>query len=248
MGAEVRRSQSCFRTALKARARTIPPAASNASFRCVQATISRSPIARRRPTCFICCVGRRARIRQAATGRVHAQIVAPPQRAVSGLPEFAAGSRFKPVIGLRPIGLKGGRARRPVHRQGLLRPYRRRPSELRRSTVAIVRLEQLYPFPEKAVSRQLRGIRALKSCGVRKSLQIWVHGATGSPDREDVASLGNRCEWPHYVGRPENASTAIGTTTEHDADQLGWLAARLASVRSTQLPKASRRDGRYQQK
>ena len=34
-----------------------------------------------------------------------------------------------------------------------------------------------------------------------------------------LRQTGNRSEWPRCVSRPENPSTAIGTTSQHDEHQ-----------------------------
>jgi 2-oxoglutarate dehydrogenase complex dehydrogenase (E1) component-like enzyme len=45
-----------------------------------------------------------------------------------------------------------------------------------------------------------------------------------------LRAIGNDCEWPRCVSRPENASTAIGTTDEHNADQAAIVAAALGDA------------------
>ena len=47
-----------------------------------------------------------------------------------------------------------------------------------------------------------------------------------------LRAIRNGCEWPHCVSRPANASTAIGTTDEHMADQSRLVAAAVGPAES----------------
>jgi 2-oxoglutarate dehydrogenase E1 component len=86
--------------------------------------------------------------------------------------------------------------------------------------VALVRVEQLYPFLAQALQSELDRYP--------NATVVWCQeeprnmGAWWYIDRRVetiLRKIGNACQWPHCVSRPENASTAIGTNDEHDADQ-----------------------------
>jgi 2-oxoglutarate dehydrogenase E1 component len=90
--------------------------------------------------------------------------------------------------------------------------------------VAIIRIEQLYPFPREALSQALSRYPDAEVLWCQEEPANM--GAWSFLDRRIEGLLragGNRCVWPHLVSRPENASTAIGTPAEHDADQLALV-------------------------
>lgn len=88
-----------------------------------------------------------------------------------------------------------------------------RRDEEKRSDVAIVRLEQFYPWPAVELARVL---------GKYKAKDVtWV--------QEEPRNMGGwsfvRESWDenlgylHYIGRPASASPAVGTTVRHNAEQ-----------------------------
>lgn len=93
-----------------------------------------------------------------------------------------------------------------------------RRTELNDETVALIRVEELYPWPAKAVAE------ALKAYKVRDV--YWV--------QEEPRNMGAwwfvREQWDdsvaylHYLGRPNSASPAAGTTRQHAAEQAAILA------------------------
>ena len=49
--------------------------------------------------------------------------------------------------------------------------------ELAVDNVALVRVEQLYPFPDYDIQQYLKSFKAAKDiCGAKKNLKIWVLG------------------------------------------------------------------------
>jgi 2-oxoglutarate dehydrogenase E1 component len=83
--------------------------------------------------------------------------------------------------------------------------------------VAIVRVEQLYPFPEDELAQTLEGFPALEEV-------VWAQeepenmGAWRYMEPRIQALLGEGVR-PGYVGRPERASPAEGFATAHDRQQ-----------------------------
>lgn len=157
------------------------------------------------------------------------------RRAVSKLADFTSGSRFQPVIAPPTPATK---VKRVVLCTGKIYYDLLAAAEHPHDPVAFIRLEQLYPFPREAVTQALSRYPDADVLWCQEEPANM--GAWSYLDRriEDVLrQIGNRCVWPHLVSRPENASTAIGTTAEHDADQLSL--ARAALGLSTQRQAAA---------
>ena len=143
--------------------------------------------------------------------------------AVSRLAEFGPGTRFRPVIGA-PAEAKA--VRRIVLCSGkIFYDLESRIVEAGVAGVALVRLEQLYPFPEKALHEELSRFP--------NATVVWCQeepenmGAWTYLDRKIesvLRSIRNASEWPRCISRPANASTAIGTTDEHNHDQARLVA------------------------
>jgi 2-oxoglutarate dehydrogenase E1 component len=90
--------------------------------------------------------------------------------------------------------------------------------ELKRSDVAIVRLEQLYPFPEKELAAAIGEHKAKEVLWVQeepRNMGAWSHV------REYWQSGWG---YLHFAGRPASASPAVGTTSRHLAEQADVLA------------------------
>jgi 2-oxoglutarate dehydrogenase E1 component len=99
------------------------------------------------------------------------------------------------------------------------------------SDVAIVRIEQLHPFPAKALAES---IGRFKNADV-----IWCQeepqnmGAWTFIDRrieQVLVELGGKAKRPRYVGRPEAAATATGLLKRHNAEQARLVDEALSIV------------------
>ncbi|HUO91899.1 MAG TPA: 2-oxoglutarate dehydrogenase E1 component [Rhizomicrobium sp.] len=89
--------------------------------------------------------------------------------------------------------------------------------------VQMLRLEQLYPFPDEALAEELRRFPTAEVIWCQeepKNQGAWTFVV---PRIEaTVKSLGRN--WtPRYVGRPEYASTAAGLMTQHNAELRAFL-------------------------
>ena len=99
--------------------------------------------------------------------------------------------------------------------------------------VYLLRLEQLYPFPAKALLDELSRFKNADVSGARKSPRTWVPGRSSSP-----ISTGCWTRWaaasdrPRYVGRPASASTATGLMRTHLAQLQAFLEEAFANLRS----------------
>jgi 2-oxoglutarate dehydrogenase E1 component len=86
--------------------------------------------------------------------------------------------------------------------------------------IAVVRLEQLYPFPIRALTAEL--VRYPNADVVWCQEEPWNMGAWSFVDRriEDLLSqLDVKADRPGYAGRAESASTATGQFSRHTREQ-----------------------------
>jgi 2-oxoglutarate dehydrogenase E1 component len=88
----------------------------------------------------------------------------------------------------------------------------------KRTDVALIRLEQLYPWPEQAIAKALAPFKPKEVLWVQeepRNMGAWAH----------VREYWN-ADWGylHYAGRPASASPAVGTTSRHNAEQAEVLA------------------------
>lgn len=137
--------------------------------------------------------------------------------AISDVAAFGPGTHFEPVIfsagdqDVRRVILCSGKIAYDI--DAALKAADR-------ADVAVIRLEQLYPFPEKQLHAALMRFP--------RAAVIWCQeepenmGPWSYVDRrieQILRAIGNSSEWPNCISRPANASTAIGTNDEHIADQ-----------------------------
>ena len=139
--------------------------------------------------------------------------------AASSLAEFGPGTHFRTVIcsdvqsteGVRRVLLCSGK---------IFFELAASIRDQERADVAVVRIEQLYPFPESALCQELSQYPHADIVWCQEEPENM--GAWSFVDRKIekiLKQLGNASEWPRCFSRPANASTAIGTHHEHDADQ-----------------------------
>ncbi len=102
--------------------------------------------------------------------------------------------------------------------------------KLNEGRIQIIRLEQLYPFPESVLALELNRFPRPTSCGARKNRRTRAPG-TSSPrasSRPSPSSVAWRV--PRYAGRPEYASTAAGLMSQHNAELKAFLDAALNAI------------------
>ncbi len=160
--------------------------------------------------------------------------------ATSPLAEMAEGTRFQPVIGEADDAVEPAAVRRVVLCSGKV--YydllaERREREL--SDVAILRLEQVYPFPAEEL------VQALSPYGHAEV--VWCQeepenaGAWNFVDRRIEAVLtriGTQARRPVYAGRVAAASPATGLARTH-ATQQAALVRDALGIRETAGEKAA---------
>src|SRR5215472_1120316 len=99
------------------------------------------------------------------------------------------------------------------------------------SDVAIVRVEQLHPFPAKALAESIGRYRNADVIWCQEEPQNM--GAWTFIDRrieQVLVELGAKAKRPRYVGRPEAAATATGLLKRHNAEQAKLVDEALSIV------------------
>jgi 2-oxoglutarate dehydrogenase E1 component len=107
---------------------------------------------------------------------------------------------------------------------------RRARRERKIDDIAILRLEQLYPFPAKTVADELRRYPNAEIVWVQEEPENM--GAWSFVDRrieKALSSVDIKGKRARYVGRPEAAATATGLLKRHLAEQAHIVDAALAS-------------------
>ncbi len=145
--------------------------------------------------------------------------------AVSALADFAGESRFRPVIGEIDALLPPAEIRRVVLCSGKV--YYDLLSERRERgirDIAILRLEQFYPFPEKSLAFALKPYARAQLVWCQEEPENM--GGWNFVDRRIERVLGalkHRAKRPLYVGRREAASPAPGSARVHAAEQAALV-------------------------
>jgi 2-oxoglutarate dehydrogenase E1 component len=149
--------------------------------------------------------------------------------AVSSLSEMAEGSIFHFVLPEIDAIAPPDQVRRVVLCSGKV--YYDLLTERREKAiddVAIVRLEQIYPFPENTLTRELTPYRNADLVWCQEEPENM--GAWNFVDRrlEKVLSrTGGKATRPIYVGRDAAASPATGSARKHQAEQAALVSAAL---------------------
>ncbi|MEJ0018768.1 MAG: 2-oxoglutarate dehydrogenase E1 component [Acetobacteraceae bacterium] len=152
--------------------------------------------------------------------------------AVSSLDEMADGSAFRFVIPEVDAIAPPEQVRRVVLCSGKV--YYDLLAERREkgiADVAVLRLEQIYPFPEKSLTRALAPYRNADLVWCQEEPENM--GAWNFLDRRLEAvltGLGGKAQRPSYDGRRAAASPATGSARAHQAEQAALVAAALGAA------------------
>jgi 2-oxoglutarate dehydrogenase E1 component len=149
--------------------------------------------------------------------------------AVSSLADMGEGSAFRFVIPEVDDIRRAEEVRRIVLCSGkvyydLLAARRDKQVE----DVAILRLEQLYPFPEKTLTHELTPYRNAELVWCQEEPEN--AGAWTCLDRKlekVLTGIGGKAQRPRYIGREASASPATGSARKHEAEQKALVAAAL---------------------
>ncbi len=152
--------------------------------------------------------------------------------AVSSLDDMAEGSAFRFVIPEIDAIAPAETVKRVVLCSGKV--YYDLLSERRQKAiddVAILRLEQIYPFPEKTLTRELTSYRDAELVWCQEEPENM--GAWNFVDRRletVLLGIGGKATRPIYVGRDAAASPATGSARKHQAEQAALVAAALGTA------------------
>jgi len=144
---------------------------------------------------------------------------------ISPLADFAEGSAFKPVIDETDSIAAPDKVKRVVLCTGKV--YYDLLAERRDkgvSDVAIVRVEQLYPFPVRNLARVLAPYKNAEVVWCQEEPEN--NGAWSFLDRrieKVLTGIDIAAKRPSYVGRSEAASPATGSAKKHAAEQIALV-------------------------
>jgi 2-oxoglutarate dehydrogenase E1 component len=145
--------------------------------------------------------------------------------AVSPLADFGPGSSFHRVLAEAESLLPGDRVRRVVLCSGKLYYDLLADRQARKiNDVAILRLEQLYPFPDEPLAAEIAKYPDAEIVWCQEEPENM--GAWTFVDRRIervLSSLGHKAGRPRYVGRAELASTATGLLRRHNQEQAALI-------------------------
>ena len=137
--------------------------------------------------------------------------------------EELTGGGFRKVLG-DPHAAESPGVRRLVLCSGkVYYDLERRRRELQEEGVALIRMEQLYPFPEKELNEALGAFPGDTDL-------VWAQEEPANMGawsflRHRLADLTGR--EPFYAGRPESASPATGNAVQHQAEQAALVDAAI---------------------
>lgn len=140
--------------------------------------------------------------------------------AVSNLSEFTTGTHFKRVIPETEKLVKDDKIRRVVITSGKVYYdlFETRTSQ-GINDIAIIRMEQYYPFPERALGEELKRYKNAEIIWCQeepKNMGAWTFV---SPRIDDLLESIGRNIRVRYAGRPEAASPAVGYLKIHEKEQ-----------------------------
>jgi 2-oxoglutarate dehydrogenase E1 component len=149
----------------------------------------------------------------------------------SPLKDFGPGTTFHRVIGETETIRPDEQVRRVVLCSGkVYYDLLKARAEKGDDTVALVRLEQLYPFPRRSLGEVLRHYRNAEVVWCQEEPENM--GAWGFVDRrveQVLAGLDIAARRPRFVGRAEAASPATGLFKRHVQEQTQLVSEALAA-------------------
>ena len=147
------------------------------------------------------------------------------KNAVSKISDFTSGSWFHRVLPDPKKSLQKHKVKRVVLCSGkVFYDLVKMREEEKLFNVRLIRVEQLYPFPEDAVVRELKNFSKAKIIWCQeepKNMGAWTYI---NPLIEEVMlKVGSKQNRLQYVGREAQASTATGLFSRHQQEQQKLL-------------------------
>lgn len=140
--------------------------------------------------------------------------------AVSDLTEFATGTHFKRIIPDNSKLVKDEKIRRVIVTSGkVYYDLFEARSAQNIDDIAIIRMEQYYPFPERELAAELKRYKNAEIIWCQeepKNMGAWTFV---SPRLDDTLESIGRNIRARYTGRPEAASPAVGYLKVHEKEQ-----------------------------
>ncbi len=159
------------------------------------------------------------------------------KKCTSFLADFGPGSSFHRVLRDQAEAVPGAWTTRLVEDRAIERvilcsgkvyfDLMEARDKLNEGRIQVIRLEQLYPFPENVLALELNRFPKADLVWCQEEPQNQGAWSFVRPRIEQtVAQLGGKAV-PRYVGRPEYASTAAGLMSQHNAELKVFLAEAL---------------------
>ncbi|QJE73941.1 2-oxoglutarate dehydrogenase E1 component [Aerophototrophica crusticola] len=147
------------------------------------------------------------------------------KQAVSPLAMFAEGQTFHRVLPDEGVEVAGEKVRRVVLCTGKVYYDLYAERKARNvNDIAIVRLEQLYPFPAKTLAAELAKYPNADVVWCQEEPEnqgYWFF--TDRRIEKVLADIGHKAGRPKYAGRPESAAPATGLLKRHNQEQAKLL-------------------------
>lgn len=139
--------------------------------------------------------------------------------AVSDLADFAKGTKFRPVIGEEKFTDKAAVKRVILCSGKVYYDIFEKRQELGLKDTAIIRLEQLYPFPAEQLEIELSKFPKAELIWCQEEHENMGYFYFVEPRLEKVLSkINHDCKRARYVGRERSASPAVGYMKLHQAE------------------------------
>jgi len=84
--------------------------------------------------------------------------------------------------------------------------------------IQLLRIEQLYPFPQKALASELARFPKAEVVWCQEEPRNQGAWTFAAPYIHAASRAAGKDAWPRYIGRPEYASTAAGLFNQHTAE------------------------------
>ena len=147
------------------------------------------------------------------------------KNAVSKISDITSGSWFHRVLPDPKKSLKKDNVKRVVLCSGkVFYDLVKLREEKKLTNVRLIRIEQLYPFPEDAVVRELKNFSKAKIIWCQeepKNMGAWTYISTLIEDV--MIKVGSKQNRLFYAGREAQASTATGLFSRHQQEQQKLL-------------------------
>ncbi len=158
--------------------------------------------------------------------------------AVSDLAEFTTGTHFKRIIPDNAKLVKDDKIRRVIITSGKVYYdlFEKRAAQ-NIDDIAIIRMEQYYPFPERELTNELKRYKNAEIIWCQeepKNMGAWTFV---SPRIDDMLENMGRNIRVRYIGRPEAASPAAGYLKIHEKEQKALVEQALTVTASNGLLK-----------